>query len=277
MSDTAVATSAPEAPHRIERVRHETKRRLLTVARVAHVTPNMIRVTLKGADLEGFYSAAYDDHIKLFFPREGETQPVVTVPGAPPSEDGEKPIMRDYTPRRYDAATGELDVEFAIHEAGPATQWAMQAKPGDILGIGGPRGSFVVADDFEWNLFVGDETALPAIARRLGELRPNARAIVIAEVTDAAEEQKFDSKALVETIWLHRGKAEPGKTTLLDEAVAKQKLPSGDGYAWVACESLTAKRLRRILVEDHGHPKQWVKAAGYWKIGAISVHETHND
>lgn len=276
MSDTAVASSASEA-HRVERVRHETKRRLLSVARVAHITPNMIRVTLKGDDLAGFLSAAYDDHIKLFFPRPGETQPVVTAPGAAESEDGEKPIMRDYTPRRYDPVAGELDVEFAIHEAGPATQWALQAKPGQLLGIGGPRGSFVVADDFDWNLFVGDETALPAIARRLGELRANARAIVMVEVTDAAEEQKFDSKALVETVWLHRGKAEPGKTTLLDEALAKLKLPAGEGYAWVACESLTAKRLRRILVEDHGHPKQWVKAAGYWKIGASSVHETHND
>lgn len=275
MSDTAVAPSL--APHRIERVRHETKRRLLTVDRVTHVTPNMIRVTFKGEDLEGFLSASYDDHIKLFFPRPGETAPVVTAPGSSETEDGEKPIMRDYTPRRYDPAAGELDVEFAIHEAGPATAWAMQAKPGQLLGIGGPRGSFVVADDFDWNLFVGDETALPAIARRLAELRTGARAIVVVEVTDAAEEQTFDSKAKVETVWLHRGKAEPGKTTLLDDAVAKLKLPAGEGYAWVACESLTAKRLRRILVEDHAHPKQWVKAAGYWKIGAASVHETHND
>jgi hypothetical protein len=30
------------------------------------------------------------------------------------------------------------------------------------------------------------------------------------------------------------------------------QLPSGDYYAWVACESLTAKALRRQLIADHG-------------------------
>jgi NADPH-dependent ferric siderophore reductase len=267
MTDTSLATPPSDQKYRIERMRHETKRRLLTVARVAHVTPNMIRITLTGADLHSFFSGAYDDHIKLFFPR---------ADGAPLAED-EKPIARDYTPRRYDPVAGELDVDFSVHDAGPATLWAMQAAVGQTLNIGGPRGSFVVTDDFDWYLFVGDETALPAIGRRLEELRPQAKVIVIAEVSDASEEQTFTSRASVQTIWLHRGKAAPGSTTLLDDAVAKQKLPSGDGYVWVACESLTAKRLRRILVEDHAHPKAWVKAAGYWKHGAANIHETHND
>lgn len=267
MTDTSLATPSPDQKHRIERVRHETKRRRLTVARVGRVTPNMIRITLTGEDLQGFHSGAYDDHIKLFFPR---------ADGAPLGED-EKPIARDYTPRRYDPVAGELDIDFSVHEAGPATQWAMQAAPGQTLNVGGPRGSFLVTDDFDWYLFVGDETALPAIGRRLEELRPQAKVIVIAEVSDASEEQTFTSRASVQTIWLHRGQAVPGSTTLLDEAVAKQTLPAGDGYAWVACESLTAKRLRRILVEDHGQPKAWVKAAGYWKHGTESVHEMHND
>ena len=271
MTDTSLAPPSAGQTHRIERIRHETKRRLLNVARVGRVTPNMIRVTLTGADLQGFFSAAYDDHIKLFFPRPGGTEIATAV------EDGEKPIARDYTPRRFDPVAGELDVDFSVHEAGPATRWAMQAAAGQTLAIGGPRGSFVVSDDFDWYLFVGDETALPAIGRRLEELRPHAQAFVIAEVSDAGEEQTFDSRAKVQTAWLHRGKAEPGSTTLLDEAVATQTLPSGDGYAWVACESLTAKRLRRILVEDFGHPKAWVKAAGYWKHGAANIHETHND
>ena len=49
------------------------------------------------------------------------------------------------------------------HDGGPATSWAKAAVPGDTLEIGGPRGPTIVANDFDWFLLVGDETALPAI------------------------------------------------------------------------------------------------------------------
>lgn len=266
MTDTVAADR-----HRIERVRHETKRRLLTASRVERLTPAMVRVTLTGDDLAGFVSLGYDDHVKLFFPLPGEKTPTFA------SEDGPPPVMRDYTPRAYDPDRNELVVDFAIHDAGPATAWASSAKPGDKLGVGGPRGSFVVADDFDWYLLVGDETALPAIGRRLAELRAGARAFVIGEVSDAGEEQDFDSAAHLSVTWVHRGDAEPGTTELLDAAVRAFSPPAGDGYAWVACEAAGARRLRRILVEEKHHPKAWLKAASYWTRGKSDVHETLGD
>jgi NADPH-dependent ferric siderophore reductase len=66
------APDTTEKRHLIERVRHELKRRLLTVRRVAHVTPQMLRVTLEGADLDGFVSLGHDDHVKVLVPRPGE-------------------------------------------------------------------------------------------------------------------------------------------------------------------------------------------------------------
>ncbi len=277
MTDTLDHPSTSQ-PHRIERVRHELKWRLLTVKRRIEVTPGMIRITLTGADLAGFTSGAHDDHVKLLFPKDGEEAPrlpTVDAQGRAVGDRSAKPVMRDYTPRRYDSAANELDIDFAIHEAGPATRWALQARPGQRIGLGGPRGSLVVADDFDWYLLVGDETALPAIGRRLAELRPDARAIVIAEVASASDEQIFLSRATVTSTWLHRGAVAPGGTTLMDEALRALRLPDGDGYAWLACESETAKRLRRILVDERQHPKSWLKAAGYWKRGAADFHETH--
>jgi NADPH-dependent ferric siderophore reductase len=47
------------------------------------------------------------------------------------------------------------------------------------LGIGGPRGSFIVPMDLDWHLLVGDATALPAIARRLSELPASATVFAI--------------------------------------------------------------------------------------------------
>ncbi|NMG37260.1 siderophore-interacting protein [Azoarcus sp. TTM-91] len=255
------------------RIRHELRFRLLQVKQVQQLRPRMLRVTLAGDELEGFASAAHDDHVKLFFPEPGQLKP--PLPVATPegmSFPNGRPQARDYTPRRYDAAAGELDIDFALHEAGPATAWALQAKPGDWLGVGGPRGSFVLEKSFDWYLLAGDETALPAIARRLEELPAGARALVVAEVDEAAEELDLHSAATLALHWVHRGAG-----ASLREAVAALQLPPGEGYAWVACESDTARQLRQLLVEERGLPKNRVKAAGYWKRGAAATHESHDD
>jgi NADPH-dependent ferric siderophore reductase len=271
---------APTTERIARRVRHEAKRRMLVVRNVSHLTPRMIRIVLGGDELSGFVSVAHDDHVKLFFPPPGQEKPVfpTQTPNGPVYPEGApRPAARDYTPRRYDAAANTLTIDFVLHGDGPATTWAAQARPGHFIGVGGPRGSFVVPDDFDWYLFAGDETALPAIGRRLEELPAGTRAVVVAEVADAGEEQKFETRPRLETYWLHRDGAGPGDPSLLQRAVAGLKLPSGEGYAWVAAEAATAKSLRRHLVEERGMPKDRVKAAAYWKRGAAAVHETYDD
>lgn len=167
--------------HEISRHRYELKRRALAVRSVERITPEMARIELAGADLAGFTSLSPDDHVKLFFPVAG-------------SDELE---MRDYTPRRYDAASGILTIDFALHDpahAGPATRWALSAKPGDMLQMGGPKGSMVVPYDYDWWLLIGDETGLPAIGRRLEEMPPGTRVITLVAVTGPEEEQRFDTR-----------------------------------------------------------------------------------
>jgi NADPH-dependent ferric siderophore reductase len=273
-------TERPAGERTARRVRHETKMRLLQVREVNRLTPQMVRIVLGGDALAGFVSAAHDDHVKVFFPQPGQDKPVLPTPspnGPVYPEGAARPAARDYTPRHYDAVANTLTIDFVVHGDGPATTWAARARPGDFLGVGGPRGSFIVPDDFDWYLLAGDETALPAIGRRLEELPAGARAVVVVEVASSAEEQHFDTRARIETHWLHRDAAEPGNPLLLQQAIAGLSLPSGEGYAWVAAEAATAKALRRYLVEQRGLPKDRVKAAAYWKKGAVAVHETYDD
>ena len=66
------ATATPvvaqsEDPRSPRRVRHEARRRRLTIKQVERIAAHMIRVTLTG-DLEGFVSLGFDDHVKVFFP-----------------------------------------------------------------------------------------------------------------------------------------------------------------------------------------------------------------
>jgi len=264
------ATLAHEAdPRAPRRVRHETKRRLLDVIRVEPVAAQMVRVTLGGEELRGFVSLGFDDHVKLFFP---DPNAVAPAPGGEPAM-----LSRDYTPRRHDAAANQLSIDFALHDAGIATRWAAQAQPGQSLTIGGPRGSFVIPFAFDWHLLMGDETALPAIARRLEELPAGTRAVAIVEVNDAGDEIAFDSKAEVTVAWAHRNGAAPGTTDVLAKTLRTLKLPGGDYYGWVSCESLTAKALRAQLLAENGANPKWLRASGYWRRGTAAIHDTFNE
>jgi NADPH-dependent ferric siderophore reductase len=172
------------------------------------------------------------------------------------------PPMRDYTPRRYDAVARELTVDFVLHGAGPAAGWAAQARVGQTIGIGGPRGSLVVADDFDTYVLAGDETALPAIGRWLEELPPAAHAVVIVEVANERERQLLPSKASVQWQWCFRN---AGSDTL-ETCLRGLPLPPGDTFWWIATESRRARNLRKLVVDERGANGTWVKATGYWKL-----------
>ncbi|MHC0505263.1 siderophore-interacting protein [Achromobacter aegrifaciens] len=262
----------------VERVRHNLKMRTLTVASVERVAGLMARVTFTGDELQDFVSASFDDHVKLFFPADPSLPPAlpaVTPDGIKFPEDMPKPAARDYTPRFFDAVRKELVIDFVLHGDGPASTWAEQAKPGQLLGIGGPRGSFVVPTGFDWHVLIGDETALPAIARRLEELPASAQALVLIEVPDASNEIPLATAAQASVRWLHRNGTAAGYSTLLLEAARELTLPPGEGYAWVAAESAAAKAVREIMVAQHGVDKSRIRAASYWKRGAVAVHESH--
>jgi NADPH-dependent ferric siderophore reductase len=221
----------------------------------------MQRIVFTSPELHDFVSAAPDDHVKLFFPREG---------GGPDH-------MRDYTPRLFDAGAGTLTIDFALHEAGPATAWAATAKAGDALEIGGPRGSTIVPDDFDWYLLVGDETALPAMGRRVEALRPDAAVMTIAVVEADAERQTFQHEAKLKSYWIARTGQPLDDAALLRFALDDYVLPPGDGFVWIAAEAHTARALRSYMMDTRGHPKTWIKASGYWLRGAEAVHETFQD
>ncbi len=243
----------------IHRVSHEIKRRRLDVLRVVDITPRMRRITLGGPELAGFISLGSDDHVKLMFPQNAAEQAALESPGFNIKGDGPQPAMRDYTPRRYNLDTGELDIDFVLHGDGPASTWAAQAAPGQHLYIGGPRGSMIVPDMFDSYLLIGDETALPAIGRRLEELPAGRRVLAVIEIDNPAERQALHSAAEIEVIWVVRGRDD------LLETVRNLKLPGGTLYSFVATETKLSRQLRRVLLDTHKVDEAFLKAVGYWR------------
>lgn len=257
-------TTDPAARHIVERFRQEPKRRRLIVDRIEELGPRMRRIEFTSPDLADFDSRSPDDHIKIF----------VSDPAA-----GGEVAMRDYTPRRFDSSACRLTIDFALHETGPVTVWARNAKVGDQLDIGGPRGSAIMPDDFDWYLLVGDETALPAIGRRIEELRAGVPVTSIVIVDGPEDVQAFDTAAAHRPVWIFRrdlpaveaGSTFDRDTTALLAAVEAWSAPDGEGYVWIAAEAQAARTLRQYMLEQRHHPIAWLKAAGYWVAGTAGA------
>ncbi|ACS56720.1 siderophore-interacting protein [Rhizobium leguminosarum] len=238
----------------IERIRHDTRRRLLTVESVVDITPSMRRVVLAGDDLADFISLGADDHIKIFIPT---------------ADGGEE--RRDYTPRRYDNAERRLTIDFALHEAGPVTKWAIDANPGDRLEIGGPRGSAVVSKTVKRWLLIGDETALPAIGRRIEEIGAGTVVTTIAAVTGPLEEQTFETSAELHLHWVHRPLSQATDAAALLKLLSTVDVQP-ETFIWVAAEASVTRDIRAYLLE-RGCPLGWIKASGYWVFGKADTTE----
>jgi NADPH-dependent ferric siderophore reductase len=252
MRMNTVETRRAQAPI-ITRVRQEPKIRSLVVDHVEQVTPKMLRITLTGADLADFNSPGFDDHVKLI------------VPGVAGAME-----RRDYTPRRY--GDNILVLDFAVHEAGPATRWALAAKAGDTLQVAGPNGSTIVSPDVRRWFLIGDETALPAIGRRIEEAQEDTQITAVVAVGDGSEEQRFTTRAALTMIWAHRPPVASGDPTTLLHAVARVTLEI-ETFVWIAAEAAVARAMRDHVLTAKSHPKAWLKAGGYWIKGQADGRE----
>jgi len=257
----------------------QTKPRLLQVVRVTHITPHMRRITLGGAEIEGFPSGKQGSHLKLFLPRPGQARPVMprmteNGPLWPPAE--ERPFARTYTIRAFNRAAGELDIDFVLHgDHGPAAAWAANAKPGDYVGIAGPGAKGPLPQDAGWYLLVGDETALPAISAHLETLPLTACGLALIEVADEQEIQTLLHPEQFELRWLLRNGAPAGYSQLLVEAVMQITPPAAPIFAWVAAENNVTVTIRNYWRAAWGLARNQIEAIPFWKAGAAeeSYHE----
>lgn len=239
MSETDIPT--------IERVRHDLKLREVTVARINRVSPGFASITFQGEALADFTSLSFDDHVKFMF-----------------NDASGEQVRRDYTPRRFDRDAREIDIEFALHGHGGAAEWARNATIGQRAVIGGPRGSMILPLAMDWHLLIGDDSALPAVTRRLEELPPGARVDAVLLV-GAADRRAFITRADARIHWVDSDDA-------LLQVLKNLPLQPGAGLAWGGGEAALMARVRQVLVET-GMPRQAAKVSAYWKRGVADHHE----
>lgn len=255
MTDPAAPAAGPR--------RRPTPRRI-TVTRVQTLSPAVRRITFHGPNLAGFGPPAPAGYIKLVFPEPGQREAV------PPTPDGPRPpSMRTYTPRRFDAAALELDVDFVVHGEGPASAWAEQVQPGQVLYMMGPGPGYMPDPASSMHWMIGDDTALPAIETILLVLPVHSAAAVFAEVVSSDEERSLATAVPTQVHWLPRGAdLQPG--TALEAALRSAVPPPVGTRVYVACEAGAMRRIRQLLINRLGVPKSQIVSRGYWKLGTAN-------
>ncbi|MFC5138797.1 siderophore-interacting protein [Actinomycetospora rhizophila] len=254
--------------------------RRAVVRAVARPTPRVVRVTVAGPELADLPMVAPDGYMKLFFPRADEVEPQLP-PLVEEGDDGPdiagwfrrylampddlRPPMRTFTLRRRREDPVEIDVDFVLHDEGPARDWALRAAPGEHLAFTGPYGLYAPRDDHDGIVLAGDETAVPAIGAIVEALPPGRRATVLAGVRDVTEQQTWATAGDVTTHWT--------TPDALAEHLRGLAFPAAQPYVWLAGEASLVKAMRRHVVRERGVDKRDVCFTGYWRRGRTEEQE----
>lgn len=238
-----------------------------TVEHVERLSPTMIRIVFGGSGLADFVPTdRTDQYVNALFLPDAATY------GVPFDADErrrgsieERPRLRRYTVRRWDEATRRLTMDFVAHgDTGFAGRWAQRVVIGDRLQMVGPGGNHRPDPDAAWHLFVGDESALPAIGAALDVLDAGVHVVVVAVVDDPESEIVLTTAATLDLRWLHRNTAAVPESLLLQAVTSLEWLP-GEVDVFVHGEANEVRAVRKHLIADRDVDRTAASISPYWR------------
>ncbi|WP_342319595.1 siderophore-interacting protein [Corynebacterium mayonis] len=238
------------------------------VTNKVQLSPEMIRLSLNAPGLKGQKLAHTDHYIKfLFVPEEADYSwpfDLADIRATRPRHL--HPVTRTYTLRRVDVESGDMDIDFVVHSTtGLASSWASRAEIGDVIAFVGPGGAWHPEKIYSHFVFVGDETAAPAIAAGVEKLPPGATADVYVEISGAGAEFEMPHGEGVNMRWIYRDNALHG--TALAQAVRDAGIPDKPTGWFIHGVAEMVKEMRRFLFIENEVEKKDVSISGYWRLG----------
>jgi NADPH-dependent ferric siderophore reductase len=176
--------------------------------------------------------------------------------------DGTRPIIRTFTPRRFDEEALELRIDVVLHGTGVASTWAETTQPGESVAVSGPGRGYDIDPDATGFLLAGDETAIPAICQLLEHL-PDVPIAVHLLVTHP--DARVDLHRDVDITW-HVATDTADEEEQLSNAVRSTTLEPGI-RVWAAGEASAMQRIRTYLFREIDFPRSQAHVRGYWKRG----------
>ena len=232
--------------------------RKLNVVKACELGKSMKRITLQGDDLADFPENQESGYVKIRFPKNLDNEP---------TNSNKDYDLRSYTIRAFDLEKRELVLDFLLHgDSGPASKWASSVQIGDSIEIAGP-GPAILAAPADWYLFVGDMTALPAIAVNLEKLSPESKGMALLEINSLEDKQDLRKPEGVEVRWIINTDPLTGCEDLI-ESLNNVEITGENPYVWVAGEFELLRFARKLLKHDKALPKESLYLSCYWKIGA---------
>lgn len=212
------------------------------VTGVRWLTPGLVRIALTDDGLDGL---VMPDATARLHQRRDRAVGSAVRPGVRPARGagrprargvaGAAPLHRPVLGRRASRAHGGLR---RARRRGGRRPWAVAARPGDVLVFEGPSGGYRPDPAADWHLFVGDESALPAIAASLEVVPAGTPAVVRLLCNGAEHEIDLACPGVPGLEWLHRTGGE-GDEDLLARAVAD--LPWLRGRCTRSCTARPAR------------------------------------
>lgn len=241
----------------------------IEVVSSALVTPHMKRITFKGASFQSYARGGL--HVRLLFPPGGRRAvwPLLNAEGRIVWPDGDDAIAaRVYTIRKIHADKNEIEIDFVLHGTGslpsPGTNFGQNARPGDTIGIFAPGGNEI--PKAASLVLLGDEAALPAMARIVEDLPATSKASVFAQVGSPADHYDFQALDNIRITYLYR-KDETARAASLPGALEKS-LDSWQGdmpFIWAGCEFNDYLAVRRFAREHLNLPRDRHSVVAYWR------------
>lgn len=239
------------------------------VVATERLTPGLVRVVLGGPGLADFRPPeSCDAYVNCFFLPDAAPYTVPFSDAAVrelPRE--QRPFPRRITVRRWDAARREVTLDIAAHgEVGYAGRWALGARPGDRLQFRGPSDGYRPHPEADSYLFVGDESALPAIAACAEGVPAGKPVTVVVEVENTAGEIELASPGELDVHWVHR-EGRHDLDDLLAETVAALPRPVGVVSAFVHGEAAATRAVRRVVLGEAIVDPEHLSCSPYWRRG----------
>lgn len=241
--------------------------RRVSVATVENLTPRLMRVVLSGDALEGLTVDEPAASVRLLIPAADTGE--LVIPEWSGNEfllpDGERPVIRTFTPRCFDPDVPELELWIVVHGDGAASQWAAAAEPGAPAAISGTGRGYTIDEAAPAFLLGGDETAIAAISQLLEEIPDEIAVQVHVEIAHPDARLPLPEHARADVDWheLPSG-GDPGDALIA--AVESAEIDPG-AQVWAAGEAAAVQRIRKHLRDERDFSRSQATVRGYWKHG----------
>ena len=237
----------------------------LRVLQRTNITARMRRFRLQAEHLPSLIDGG-GLHLRLLLPAPGQPAlwPTMGREGRLQYPESAPPLpQRIYTIVHSHVQEGWIEIDMLRHghaasaADAPGSHWADMAQPGDEVGAITPAGGRL--HSASRMVLVADNCALPALARQLQNLAPDAQVQVIAMVEDAAEIRSLPLPEDHKLRWL----VAPSPQMLLQTMERLRWQDSSPERLWAACGDAHAKALRHWVRERQ--PQLRSQISSYWR------------